>query len=69
MREAGPLNGFDEEFFAAAATVWRRGLTQREFTLSRGDRPQRSVQYRWPFYRGRSGDFLSAVSEMVRSYG
>ena len=32
-------------------TSIRRGLTQREFTLSRGDRPQRSVEYRWPFYR------------------
>ena len=50
-------------------TEIRRGITMREFTLSRGDRPQRSVQYRWPVFRGNSGDFLSAVSEMVRTYG
>ena len=32
MSEAGPPNGFDEDFFAAAATVWRQGLTQRQFS-------------------------------------
>ena len=50
-------------------TAMRRGLTTREFTLSRGDRPQRSVEYRWPLYRGNAADFLNTVSEMVRTYG
>jgi hypothetical protein len=30
------------------ATTLKRGLTTREFTLLRGDRPQRSVKYSWP---------------------
>ena len=51
------------------STAIRRGITTREFTLSRGDRPQRSVEYRWPVFRGNSGDFLSTLSEMVRTYG
>jgi hypothetical protein len=51
------------------STSIRRGITTREFTLSRGDRPQRSVEYRWPMFRGNSGDFLSTMSEMVRTYG
>jgi hypothetical protein len=60
------------------ATSIRRGLTTREFTLLRGDRPQRSVEYRWPFYRepfmstamGHAGshDFLREMAVMVRAY-
>ena len=60
-------------------TSIRRGLTTREFTLSRGDRPQRSVEYPWPLYRepflssdpglARSQDFLREMSTMVRAYG
>jgi hypothetical protein len=60
-------------------TSIRRRLTTREFTLSRGDRPQRSVQYPWPIYRepflssdpglARSQDFLREMSTMVRAYG
>jgi hypothetical protein len=58
-------------------TTIRRGLTTREFTLLRGDRPQRSVQYRWPWYREpfvsgnggvRSGDFMREMVAMVREY-
>ena len=60
-------------------TSIRRGLTTREFTLLRGDRPQRGVEYRWPLYRepflssdpglARSQDFLWEMSTMVRAYG
>jgi len=32
LSEAGPPNGFDEDFFAASASVWRHGLTQRQFS-------------------------------------
>ena len=58
-------------------TIIRRRLTTREFTLLRGDRPQRSVQYRWPWYREpfrsvngavRSGDFMREIVAMVREY-
>ena len=58
-------------------TTIRRGFTQREFTLLRGDRPQRSVRYRWPWYREpfrsvsgavRSGDFMREIVAMVREY-
>lgn len=57
-------------------TTIRRGLTRREFTLLRGDRPQRSVQYRWPWYREpflsgngtRSADFMREIASMVREY-
>lgn len=58
-------------------TTIRRGLTTREFTLLRGDRPQRSVEYRWPWYREpfvsggggvRSGDFMREMVAMVREY-
>ena len=59
-------------------TSIRRGLTQREFTLSRGDRPQRAVKYRWPWYREpfvsadlvgvRSKDFMRQLTAMVREY-
>jgi hypothetical protein len=60
------------------ATI-RRGLTTREFTLLRGGRPQRSVEYAWPWYKEpfaqakpghvRSGDFLRELSAMIESYG
>jgi hypothetical protein len=58
-------------------TTIRRGFTTREFTLLRGDRPQRSVEYRWPWYREpfvsaggavRSGDFMREMVAMVREY-
>lgn len=58
-------------------TTIRRGFTTREFTLLRGDRPQRSVKYRWPLYREpfrsvngavRSGDFMREIVAMVREY-
>jgi hypothetical protein len=60
-------------------TSIRRGVTTRRFTLSRGDRPQRSVEYSWPWYRepftsgapgtSRSSDFLREMSAMVREFG
>jgi hypothetical protein len=56
----------------------QRGFSTRKFTLLRGDRPQRSVEYRWPWYRepfitgtpgaSRSDDFLRELSGMVREY-
>jgi len=58
-------------------TTIRRGFTTREFTLLRGDRPQRSIEYRWPWYREpfvsgnggvRSGDFMREMGAMVRDY-
>jgi len=60
------------------ATSIRRGFSTREFTLLRGDRPQRKVAYAWPWYREpfvtggsgvRSFDFLREMSAMVREYG
>jgi hypothetical protein len=61
------------------ATRIRRGFTTREFTLLRGDRPQRKVIYPWPWYRepftsgapGTSvtGDFLREMSAMIKEYG
>jgi hypothetical protein len=55
-----------------------RGLRERRFTLSRDGRPQRGIEYRWPWYRepftsgapgaSRSGDFLRELSAMVREY-
>ena len=60
-------------------TTIRRGLKTREFTLLRGDRPQRKVEYSWPFYKepfvsakpghARSQDFLREMSAMVHTYG
>jgi hypothetical protein len=50
-------------------TALSRGFSKREFTRSRGGRPQRGVEYRWPWYRGQSGDFLRVLSDMVRTYG
>jgi len=59
-------------------TTIRRGLTQREFTLLRGDRPQRTVKYAWPLYREpfvsadlvgvRSQDFMREIAAMVAEY-
>jgi hypothetical protein len=58
-------------------TSIRRKFSTREFTLLRGDRPQRSVVYPWPWYREpfvsgaggvRSGDFLREMAAMVREY-
>jgi hypothetical protein len=59
-------------------TTIRRGLTTREFTLLRGDRPQRRVEYAWPWYREpfaqakpghvKSADFLREMSAMIDSY-
>ena len=56
----------------------RRGFSTRELTLARGARPQRSVEYRWPWYRepfvlakpglSRSRDFLHELSSMVQAY-
>ena len=61
------------------STTIRRGFSKREFVLLRGDRPQRSVVYPWPWYRepflssdlglARSQDFLRQMSMMVRAYG
>jgi hypothetical protein len=59
-------------------TTIRRRFSTREFTLLRGDRPQRSVRYPWPWYREpfvsgaggvRSGDFMREMAAMVRTYG
>lgn len=60
-------------------TTIRRGFSTRQFTLLRGDRPQRSVEYPWPWYRepftsgapgaSRSADFLREMSAMVREFG
>ena len=60
-------------------TTLRRGFSTRRFTLLRGDRPQRSVEYAWPWYREpfksgepgamRSRDFLRELAVMVRAYG
>ena len=52
-------------------TSLRRGFGTRRFTLMRGDRPQRSVVYPWPWHRQLSNaqDFLHVVSDMVSTYG
>ena len=59
-------------------TTMRRGFSKREFILLRGNRPQRSVEYRWPWYRepfisatpghAHSQDFLREMAGMVRTY-
>jgi hypothetical protein len=58
-------------------TTIRRKFRTREFTLLRGDRPQRSVVYPWPWYREpfvsgaggvRSEDFMREMAAMVREY-
>ena len=58
-------------------TTISRGFSKREFTLLRGDRPQRSVVYPWPWYREpfisatggvRTEDFLREMAAMVREY-
>jgi hypothetical protein len=53
------------------ATSISRGMGKRTFTLLRGDRPQRSVEYAWPLHRqlSNSGDFLHELAQMVRDYG
>jgi hypothetical protein len=72
----------DDAVYAVKAehidTRLRRGFVTRRFTLLRGDRPQRSVEYRWPWYREpfvsaipggvRSRDFLHELAAMVREY-
>jgi hypothetical protein len=52
-------------------TSLRRGFSTRRFTLLRGDRPQRSVEYPWPWHQQLSSarDFLHVMSGMVRTYG
>jgi hypothetical protein len=60
-------------------TSIRRGFSTRRFILSRGDRPQREVEYPWPWYRepfasaspghARSRDFFREIAAMVRAYG
>jgi hypothetical protein len=59
-------------------TTIRRRFSTREFTLLRADRPQRTVEYPWPWYKEpfassapghvRSQDFLREMSSMVRTY-
>ena len=58
-------------------TTIRRKLSTREFMLLRGNRPQRGVEYPWPWYREpfgsggggvRSGDFMREMVTMVREY-
>jgi hypothetical protein len=61
-----------------SASIHRR-LTTRIFELSRGGRPQRKVEYPWPWYREpfaqakpghvRSEDFLREMSAMIENYG
>lgn len=72
----GAVYGVKEE---KIGTTIRRGFATREFTLLRADRPQRKVEYAWPFYKepfvsakpghARSEDFLREMSAMVRTYG
>ncbi len=60
------------------ATTIRRGFSNRVFTLLRADRPQRSVEYPWAWYRepfvsarpglSQSRDFLRELSAMVQTY-
>lgn len=53
------------------------GLRTRRFVLLRAGRPQREVEYRWPWYRepfvsrapGASADFMREMSAMVREFG
>src|SRR5687768_680193 len=56
-------------------TTISRGFKTRQFTLLRGNRPQRSVAYPWPWYREpfvsatggvRSKDFMREMAVMVR---
>ena len=52
-------------------TSLSRGFSTRRFTVLRGDRPQRSVEYPWPWHRQFSGsqDFLQVIASMVQTYG
>ncbi len=62
----------------SVGTTIRRGFSTRKFTLLRADRPQRTVEYAWPWYREpfassapghvRSQDFLREMSSMVAAY-
>ena len=71
----GAVYGVREE---KIVTTIRRGLTKRAFTVLRGDRPQRTVEYSWPWYKepfvtakpglSRSEDFLREMSAMVSTY-
>jgi hypothetical protein len=59
------------------ATTINRGFSTRRFTLLRQDRPQRTIEYRWPWYKEpfvssghvRSQDFLRELTSMVRNVG
>lgn len=64
----GAVYGVREE---NVSTSLRRGFGSRRFVLSRGDRPQRSVVYPWPWHRqlASARDFLHVMSEMVLAYG
>ena len=78
--EGIPLDGAVYEVRAESIdTTIRRRFSTREFTLLRGDRPQRSVEYPWPWYRepfasgapgsAGSADFMREMSAMIREYG
>jgi hypothetical protein len=72
----GAVYGVREE---GIGTTIRRKLNTRVFELSRGDRPQRTVEYPWPWYKEpfaqakpghvRSEDFLREMAAMIQSYG
>ena len=72
----GAVYGVREE---GIGTTIRRRLNTRVFELSRGDRPQRTVEYPWPWYKEpfaqakpghvRSEDFLREMAAMIQSYG
>ena len=72
----GAVYGVREE---GIGTTIRRKLNTRVFELSRGDRPQRTVEYPWPWYKEpfaqakpghvRSEDFLREMAAMIESYG
>jgi hypothetical protein len=59
-------------------TTIRRKLNTRVFELSRGDRPQRTIEYPWPWYKEpfaqakpghvKSEDFLREMSAMISAY-
>ena len=59
------------------STSISRGFTTRRFTVLRQGRPQRTVEYRWPWYKEpfvssghvRSQDFLRELTSMLRNFG
>jgi hypothetical protein len=53
------------------STALKRGFSTRHFTLLRGDRPQRSIEYSWPWHQqlSTSQDFLQVLGSMVDTYG